>query len=505
MRRVCLVVVVAVALALTPGASTQPALARRVLVIVVDGLRPDYVTPDLMPRVARLAQRGIVFRAHHSVFPTVTRVNGASFVTGAYPETHGLLGNLIYMPKVTATKALDTGSREDLVAVERSGDPLLTAPTLGEILEHAGRRLMVVSSGTSGSAYLLNHAASNGVIIHPQFTRPESMAPSVLAALGPPPPHALPNTAEHRRAVDAYIKFGLGDLQPDVTFMWLSDPDSTAHQKGIGGPAFREALAAVDAQIGRVEDELRARSVLAGTDILLTSDHGFATHTGELHLEAIVKPFAKALPDGSPDIVVAEGAIYFRGAADPLRVAALVGALERRPEVGAIFTRSAQPGTLSLDVARGNHPRAGEILVSANWSAEKNESGYEGKTTQTGVAGHGASSPSDVHNVLMAIGPDFRRDATSDAPTGNVDIAPTILKLLGLDAPTTMTGRSIAEAFRDGPPPSSIGVEHSTQIATNRDRSYNVTAYISVVDGHRYLDYTEVTRNLPPRRPAVPR
>src|SRR5690349_3397047 len=74
------------------------------LVIVVDGLRPDYVTPKVMPRLFRLGRRGIVFTAHHSVFPTVTRVNASSFVTGAYPEAHGLLGNTIYVPSASATK-----------------------------------------------------------------------------------------------------------------------------------------------------------------------------------------------------------------------------------------------------------------------------------------------------------------------------------------------------------------------------------------------------------------
>src|SRR5262245_62376424 len=70
-------------------AQQQP--SRRLLLIVVDGLRPDYVTAELMPRLARIGERGTVFSAHHSVFPTVTRVNGSSLVTGAYPETHGLL------------------------------------------------------------------------------------------------------------------------------------------------------------------------------------------------------------------------------------------------------------------------------------------------------------------------------------------------------------------------------------------------------------------------------
>src|SRR5882672_7407671 len=98
-----------------PRAQRQPSHTN--LVIVVDGLRPDYVTADVMPRLFKLGQRGIVFNAHHSVFPTVTRVNASSLVTGVYPETHGLMGNNIYVPSVNATRDLDTGERENLEAV----------------------------------------------------------------------------------------------------------------------------------------------------------------------------------------------------------------------------------------------------------------------------------------------------------------------------------------------------------------------------------------------------
>src|SRR5512132_4306070 len=91
------------------GLHAQQPPPRTHLVIVVDGLRPDFVTPEVMPRLVRLGQRGVVFRSHHAAFPTVTRVNASSFVTGTYPETHGLLGNTIYIPKANATKGLDTG------------------------------------------------------------------------------------------------------------------------------------------------------------------------------------------------------------------------------------------------------------------------------------------------------------------------------------------------------------------------------------------------------------
>src|SRR5512142_1986505 len=115
-----LAVVAAIAALILVRLTADTPVRHTQLLIVVDGLRPDYVTRDVMPRLYRLGQRGIVFTAHHSVFPTVTRVNASSIVTGSYPETHGLLGNTIYIPSVNATRGLDTGERENLEAVERA-------------------------------------------------------------------------------------------------------------------------------------------------------------------------------------------------------------------------------------------------------------------------------------------------------------------------------------------------------------------------------------------------
>jgi arylsulfatase A-like enzyme len=503
-RRSCgrwLAVVVA-GLACLAAPAAQDRQDRRLLIIVVDGLRPDYITREAMPRLVRLGERGIVFTAHHSVVPTVTRVNGSSLVTGAYPETHGLLGNAIYIPSVSGTRVLDTGAREDLQDVERAEGRLLTAPTLGEILEGAGKKLLVVGSGTSGSAYVLNQAAANRAIIHSDYVLPADLAARVLQRLGPVPPRATPNTAQHRRAVDAYLSFGVDDLRADATIVWLNDPDATAHAKGIGSAPARQSITAVDTEIGRIEDGLKAKGLLDRTDVIVTTDHGFSTHTGTFRLEALVAPFAERMPDGSRDIVVAEGAIHIRGRVDQARTARIVAGLQGKAEVGAIFTRTRPgggaegvvPGTLSFDIARWNHARSGEILVSANWTAETNAAGYAGTTTQTGVAGHGATSPYDVHNTLIAAGPDFREHATSGVPTGNVDIAPTVLRLLGLPIPPSMTGRVIEEALRSGPAPASIPVEQVTESVRNGDGSYVLTAHVSVAAGHRYLDFTEVAR-----------
>jgi predicted AlkP superfamily pyrophosphatase or phosphodiesterase len=492
-------------LAIGAASRAQVTAPHSQLVIVVDGLRPDYVTPEVMPRLSRLGERGIVFRAHHSVFPTVTRVNGSSFVTGAYPDAHGLMGNVIYSPKTDPIKGLDTGERAILESVERAEGRLLTAPTLSEILAPAGKTLLAVSSGSSGSAYLLNHTLATGAIIHYDFVKPASLAARVTAVLGATPPHATPNDAQNQYAIDAYLKVGLNDLHPDVTFMWLNDPDGTAHANGIGSEVTTKSLRLVDAGIGRIEDTLQARGILDRVNIIVTSDHGFSTHTREFRLTALLDPFTKAMPDGSKDIVVAEGAIYLRSGPDPDRLAAIVTALQGRPEVGAIFTRPRDsggaegsiPGTLSFDIVRWNHPRSGDVLVSSNWNAEANDTGFPGKTTDANVAGHGSSSPYDVHNTLIAAGPDFLTRAVSDVPTGNVDIAPTLLHLLGLTPAPTMAGRIISEGLRNGPAMASIPVEQATETVRTPDGSYQLTAHLSKAAGHTYLDYTDVRRAAP--------
>ncbi len=67
-----------------------------VLIVVFDGLQPVQVVPELMPNLAGWAGEGVTFAKNHPVFPTVTRANAASLVTGSYPGVHGLAANNMF-------------------------------------------------------------------------------------------------------------------------------------------------------------------------------------------------------------------------------------------------------------------------------------------------------------------------------------------------------------------------------------------------------------------------
>ncbi len=467
----------------------QATAASRVVVIILDGLRPDYVTPDLMPNTYKLAQQGVWFENNHSVFPTVTRVNAASIATGSYPKTHGLMGNTIYFPQVDHDKGLSTGDAANLVKVETATQGhLLTTESMGEYLERHSKRLLVVSSGSSGSAFLLNHKGAGLGLVHTELVLPASREVRVLHDLGEAPEDATPNQLRNQRAVDAYFQYGLGKEPADVTFMWLSDPDHTAHSVGIGHPDANRALTLVDAQVGRILAEHKRLGLDKTINILIASDHGFSTHLGGADIRGPLK--RDNLDKG---VVVVGPAIYVTDK-NREQIAAIVETFRKEAWVGSIFTAAKKngstegryPGTFSFDVIHYNHERSPDILLGPVWTNKKNQYGYAGTTTYPGVAGHGSPSPFDIHNTLIAVGPDFKSGLGSGVPSGNVDIAPTICRLLGIPVPTSMDGRVLEEAILGGPDPRSLRVEHNEyKVGDKRNPSRLRT---STILGHTYID-----------------
>ena len=78
-----------------------------IVIVVFDGLQPAQVTPELMPNLSRLAAEGVTGGNHHAVFPTVTRANVASIVTGHHPGAHGLTGNMLVIPEFDPHNAIN--------------------------------------------------------------------------------------------------------------------------------------------------------------------------------------------------------------------------------------------------------------------------------------------------------------------------------------------------------------------------------------------------------------
>lgn len=474
----------------------------KTLIVFFDGLRPDYITSEQMPNLFAFRKRASVGKHHHSVFPTVTRVNSASYATGCYPGTHGILGNAVYFPQVDKGKSIGT-SHNDLSKVIAAGsEPLLTAVTLGEVLQSAGERMMVFSSGTTGQAFLQNYKVSGGAIINPSLILPDSIKSRVLADLGEVSKEGSEDKNRHKWVTDALLKYSLNVNAPLVSAIWFSDPDGAAHEHGIGSEETVSAIKFVDAQFGRILEAIESRGLKEQYNIIISTDHGFVTHVGKQDLsDFLIKEGLKKDKD-SDDVIIAEGSVYVKDH-DPEKIEKIVTVLHKQEWVGAIFTKARTEkslkgwveGTFSFNAAHFDHKRAGDILVAPNWNDEKNASGFAGTGFSTGVAGHGGSSPYEIHIELMAAGPDFKRLTDTDLPTSNVDIAPTILAMYGLPVPAQMDGRVIQEILKmPGGPAGKMVQETLVSEVTYPWGVYKLTLYVSVLGKYRYFTFSKTER-----------
>lgn len=482
---------------------SPPVRKNKTLIVFFDGLRPDYITPEQMPNLYAFQQKVCVGQRHHSVFPTVTRVNSASYATGSYPGTHGILGNTVYFPEVDKNRGIGTTHSDFTRIANALSGPLVTAVSLGEVLDAAGERMIVFSSGTTGQAFLQNHTVGRGAIVNPGLILPESFKTQVLADLGAVAKTNSEDGGRHVWITDAFIKYGLPNDGPLVSAIWYSDPDGAAHEHGIGSPEAVESIELVDAQFGRILKALKAKDLANQFNIIVSTDHGFVTHAGSQSLADFL--IAEGLKESkeSDDVVVAEGAIYVKNhAADPIE--RIVAALHKNERMGAVFTKPKAKGdklgwvagTLSFETIHYNHPdRSGDILVAANWNDAKNAYGYAGTDFSGGVAGHGGSSPYEIGIRLLASGPDFRESFQSELPTSNVDIVPTVLSLYQLPIPETMDGRVVTEFLQtEGKSETSATKDVIKTEAKYPWGTYVLSAEISELGRFRYFDFSKVER-----------
>ena len=485
-------------------AQTQDVTSLRTLIVFFDGLRPDYITPKLMPNLYAFGKKGCYGPKHHSVFPTVTRVNASSYSTGSYPATHGLMGNTVYFPKVDPTKGLNTGEAAEMMKVGDATDgKLLTAISLGEILKANGKQMMVFSSGSSGQAYMQNHTVA-GSILNTSLILPQAIKQKVIHELGPVPASGKPNTKQHTWITNGLIRYGLRLDGPLVSAIWFSDPDGAAHSDGIGSPLFVESLKAVDHEFGRILTALDSSGLSNNFNIIVSTDHGFVTHLGKESLtDFLIKEGFKKTKE-SEDVVVSEGAVYVKEQ-DKEKIKKIVAALQSREWVGAIFTKAKSEGsmhgfvdgTLSFNTVHWEHKdRAADILVDVNWNDKENAAGYKGSSFASGVAGHGSLSPYEVQIALLASGPSFRKQFTSELPSSNVDIVPTLLHIHKIAIPPSMDGRVLRELLTEQAnlPVMQPKIEILETLAKYQGGTYRLSLNRTILGKYQYVNFAKVDR-----------
>jgi arylsulfatase A-like enzyme len=458
----------AIALALQVSAA-EAQRTEHVVLVVWDGMRPDFVSPQHCPNLYSLAINGVFFRNHHSAYISSTEVNGAALATGSNPGRNGILANTEYDPTFSilsshATESLDTIRRGDLL----SGGHYILTPTVPEILHDAGIPTIVAGSKPVALFHDRNSMKTNVVqkkstTLYEGKTVPRDLVEGLVKVNDDkrfPTNVTQPNTGQDNWTTRSLIHGLWKSGVPKYTVLWLSDPDKSQHETGVGSPTALSGIESSDKNLGSVVKALKEKGAWDSTDLMLVSDHGFSTIsrtpdvTGILRANGFKAHSKLEDPEAGDVMVIGLGGsvlLYVVNHEEAI-VRQLIDFFQTTDFAGVIFSQMQAEGVFPLSsIGYSNSNGAPDILLSLRWSSETNSYGAPGlMTTMGGTAGkgsHASLSHFDMNNTLVAHGPHFKRGLINTTPSGNIDVAPTILWLLGVDVPKTMDGRVLHEAL----------------------------------------------------------
>ncbi|WP_081160101.1 alkaline phosphatase family protein [Ensifer aridi] len=449
------------------------------VIVSFDGLRRDLVSPDLTPNLCRLQSLGVTLSEHRTIYPSETRSAFPSLVTGSTTSRHGMVGNKYVDRSVSPPRCIDTS---DAVLLRRldlqSSGRLMSVPTLGEILAAAGRSMAVLATNTPGTTRFFHHKAEDFGHVRLSGHFREACTPDALLAeaealvgpLPPEPPYVEPDRAGQDWITTSFLELIWPRYRPDITVLSYGEPDITSHFHGTGAAATRGIIAHCDRQFGRVLDWWESEGRAEGVQIIAMSDHGHITGRTRVSVIDSLRETgfqANTAPAPNVDVVVVPGqvgALYLAEPSDE-QISRLVATITAQPWCGPVFTRAKNqiegiaPGSLGRHLVFADHPRAPDVSFSFRVDDGIDPFGLIGGTfydndRRTGLGVHGGLHPKELAALGIVAGSAFPAlDSISTIPSGICDFAPTILHLLGIAEPNTMTGRVLHEVLREASRP----------------------------------------------------
>lgn len=207
--------------AAAPAAAT-PAAPSRVVIISIDGLRPDMMTPELMPRHVQLMAEGTTARHASTIAQSDTLPSHAAMLSGVGVAAHGLSWNSY-----------------------KANRGYIRVPTVFSSARQRGLSTAMIVGKTK-----LRHIAGPDTVDH--FERPSYLCGGVA-----------------RRAAQYFT-----EVTPDLLFVHFSDPDEYGHSHGWLSKEYLRAARNSDRCLATVLDAIDASAAGAGTLVIVTADHG---------------------------------------------------------------------------------------------------------------------------------------------------------------------------------------------------------------------------------------
>ena len=366
-----------------------------VILIALDGFRPDYLEKYQSKTINELAKNGVRAKWLIPSFPTKTFPNHYTVATGLYPDNHGIIENNMYDRNFDAEFRLDNAEVRN--GRWWGGEPIWVTA------EKQGQR---------AASFFYPGTEADILGVRPTFTKEYN--------------GRVPNELR----VDTILSWLdlPQDKRPTMLTLYFSLIDDAGHEFSGDAIETRYEVQNIDRTIGRLVDGLKRRKIDKQANLIFFSDHGMATYKRRdaIILDEMFDPqlaervfyvgeFVQIFPKGGK-----EDEIY--------------NSIKSKLPVNAkIYRKSELPARYKF----GKHPRIAPILVLPDeGSIVMTRKAYDQAKKDGGLnklrGTHGYDNELEsMRATFIAHGAAFKRGAVVE-PFENIHIYNLMAKILGL-------------------------------------------------------------------------
>src|SRR5881397_2448191 len=270
---------VAVVILLLHGGVLAQSARPTLVMISIDGLRPDYVTAAdahglKIPNLRRFLREGAFADGVAGVIPTVTYPSHTTLITGVWPAKHGILSNTVFEP-------LRTGPANWYWYADD-----IRAPTLWDSAARTGWTTASIQWPASVGARVTWNIPEywRGNTTEDAKLQRAVSTPGLLAELEAelgPYPHG--QEAEDDEARGRFAVRVLEKKRPALLTLHLLALDHVQHETAPFSPETFAALERLDGVVAKLR-ETAERLAPGRAFVAIVSDHGFARIDTQLNL-----------------------------------------------------------------------------------------------------------------------------------------------------------------------------------------------------------------------------
>ncbi len=215
-----------------------------VILVSLDGFRPDYLDRGITPNLSALAAGGVRAKKMQPVFPSKTFPNHYSQVTGLLPSNSGIISNDMN-DRETGRWFKISDANEVTSGHWWRGEPIWAT---------------AVKQGQRSACYFWPGSEAEIAGVRPtHFTKYDGRVPR----------------AKRVEKVLEWLDMPAAE-RPTMITLYFSDTDGAGHRYGPFAPEVNSAIADVDSAVGLLMTGLATRGLGDKVNIIVVSDHGMA-------------------------------------------------------------------------------------------------------------------------------------------------------------------------------------------------------------------------------------